>query len=395
MIPADAGSSCGCGGCTYSQRELLRPGILHLQRDSIRQELLIPLRIQHWRRFRALQSGQLVALRNAQVQLQSFDFIEKRPTFSSGCTNKKPEHDDRYDHRGDGEGDYQNAESARKDQRQRSRDEHDEYRHYQAACIALEVVRVEVVVQRRAVSVPGSLYRTCIGVFQNQAGTACKEAREESLLHGKRRTFCLLRTLVQPPFVLQETLVPVDLQMPTNSQGEHVAREAAHVVTTALHVAQSAWRHSLTRRVARNDYALARVPAHSPPLQEAVQHYSNQSGQGNEHSAIVTEKPAQSLCGGRCLYHALGKGENYRHSLARCEWLCKLVHGSSGRGKRRSVVGSLLSLGASVGLGSHLSHRHWFRQPNLNGARVDGECPAGAYRVPVQLVVIVEESELP
>src|SRR5690606_1012868 len=80
---------------------------------------------------------------------------------------------------------------------------------------------------------------------------------------------------------------------------------------------------------------------------------------------------------------------------ARCEWLCKLVHGSSGRGKRRSVVGSLLSLGARVGLGSHLSHRHWLRQPNLNGARVDVECPAGAYRVPVQLVVIVEESELP
>src|SRR5690606_2541955 len=64
-------------------------------------------------------------------------------------------------------------------------------------------------------------------------------------------------------------------------------------------------------------------------------------------------------------------------------------------GERRHIVAPLRPLHTRVPFRAHLASGDRFRQPDLHRAGVYAKSPAGAYRVPVQLIVAVKEPELP
>ncbi len=199
---------------------------------------------------------------------------------------------------------------------------------------------------------------------------------------------------LQPPFVLEESLVAHDAQAAGDRERQHLRRETPHVVTHAHQETQARRRLPVRRLVARDDDALVWIAPDARPLAHAVADQQNQTQQRDENAAVVLQQPSETLCEARRGNQALRKAEHDREAFARIQRPRELPARVAGLDDFGAVILVLRALIARVTLGFQLIDLHRRRQVRVDGAAIDGKRPAGADRVPVQLVVVREEAEL-
>ena len=138
----------------------------------------------------------------------------------------------------------------------------------------------------------------------------------------------------------------------------------------------------------------ARIASDPAPAQRAERQQADQSGERDQHAAVVLQQPPQALSARRRGHHALREREHDGQTFLRLQRARQCPARDARRRRAGLEVAALRALRTAVAFGSHVGGGHRLRQPHLDAAAFDREHPAGADRVPVQLVVIVEEAEL-
>jgi hypothetical protein len=186
----------------------------------------------------------------------------------------------------------------------------------------------------------------------------------------------------------------MDAQLAVDRQCQQVGGEAAAVVAHPAHEAKPGGGMALGGFVTGDDGAGRRVAPDLVPAAHAIAQQDGQCRESEQHAAVVGKEPAQRLATPRFCDDSLREHQYHREALARRQRRGKPPARGSRGGQVGRVVASARALRAGVGLGLHLPDRDRVRQPGQHLAAFDRECPAGADRVPVQLVVSVEEPEL-
>ena len=186
----------------------------------------------------------------------------------------------------------------------------------------------------------------------------------------------------------------VDLQMPVHAEIDDGDGEAAIVEAHPIDIARGGRRHARRRSEQRDDGAARRIAADPPPGEKIIEQNDQHARDRDRGHAVVFEPIADACC------DVVGGVDDAllpcrRHGEA-------AVRRQSPRGAKDDAAGRLLDdsgiLAARAlrpGIERALLERHARRQRDARLGLIDREGPAGAGGVPVQLVVVGEEADLP
>ncbi len=175
---------------------------------------------------------------------------------------------------------------------------------------------------------------------------------------------------------------------------QHVGRKAARVVSHPADEAQPRRRVPRGRLVPRDDHALPGISADHAPAPHAEGQEPDEARQRDEHAAVVDQQPPETLAPAGFRHDSLRKAENDREPFVGRQRRGQAPARPPRLGQVGRVGPVLRALRSGIALGTHLPDRHRSGEADGNAALVDREDPAGADRVPVELVVAREEAEL-
>ncbi len=146
------------------------------------------------------------------------------------------------------------------------------------------------------------------------------------------------------------------------------------------------------RGVQRDDGAAGRVPAHPVPDPEIEPQEHGQPDEPDGRGHIVLKEEAHPLLAGGLVHHALGPGHRHGQALSGGQRPGGLEDNEVVVGVHGKIVAPV-SLVTGVGRG--LQDLGPGGQLDISFGPVDGEGPAVAGDVPVELVKVLEEPQLP
>ena len=168
--------------------------------------------------------------------------------------------------------------------------------------------------------------------------------------------------------------------------------EALVVEAHAVDVARGRRRHPCRRAEQRNNGAGLRVAPNLEPGEGVVAEHNEEPDQGVDQRAIVLEPILGLLAGGRRRDHALLPGRRHREPV---------LGRQRSRGAEHDPAGLLLDNGGVLvarslraGVERRLPERHLVGDRDACLGLIDGERPAVAGGVPVELIVTLEEADL-
>ena len=186
---------------------------------------------------------------------------------------------------------------------------------------------------------------------------------------------------------------PGQPEMSVDAEIDDRGGEAAGVVRHALDVAHGRGRHAVGRPEQGNDRAGRRIAADPPPREGVERHDADKTETRDRRRQIVLQPPAGLLGRARRRDEALlpcgrdGEAVSRRQCAGRPEHDLARLPGDD--------RGVLASRALRSGVERGLPERHRLGQRDARLGDIDRERPAGAGGVPVELVVIREEADLP
>ena len=141
------------------------------------------------------------------------------------------------------------------------------------------------------------------------------------------------------------------------------------------------------------DDARLGIAAGPVPGQQVVQQQDGQAAQADQQGTVVPEQVADLFSCVGFVHITLGPGDDDGHALVRGQRSGAFETGHTVRVDPADIVLSFRALGTGIGLGADDVCRD-VREADAGGDMVDGEYPAIAGDVPVQLVMILEKPQL-
>ena len=186
----------------------------------------------------------------------------------------------------------------------------------------------------------------------------------------------------------------LDAQRSLHGEAQHGGREAAVVVGHATQEAHGRRRQPRGRLVAGHDDLPRWIAADPVPHPEVVHEQQREASEREARRPGVAQQVAGALVQTRRRDVTLRPARHEGQSFPRTE-APRAAEGREARTRVRLPVAPLRALRPGVGLDGDRGGVDVAGQEHLRAHRVDREVPAVARHVPVQLVVIGEEAELP
>ncbi len=421
------------GGAGQDIGEPLRPGLLHPQRHGVGQVALVEL----GRALRTLERPQTVTLRHAQVHAEARDLVHQPPSrpgrrleqvVEQDIEPHQPQQQDR--HRPGG---GQHVHAQRHHFEKAEGDDHDPYplRHqhedpeapagepdgeeeerggvlghrqaraeqrgggerqpgHQVAAVVAEVGFLVLALQGRLQGLDGGGDDLVVGFLQRHALALVEELlRQGPLAAGESR-------LAGAGLALQHVAVTGRLgdgEIALHRQADERGGEGAVVEAHAVEIAGARGGDPRRRLVERDHRPAEGIAPHPRPGDEVEARHNRQPQRPQQGAAVVAQEPARPLHAGGLAHVALGPGHHDGEAFPGAEAPGGLEHRPPRAVRAGAPVASLRALRA--GVGDELAGRGAPRQRHPRAGVIDGEVPAVAGDVPVELVMVVEEPQLP